>query len=370
MKDLQVIELEQRSDDWHHIRNNVHGLCTASNAGYFLDRDGDYADLMRDDYSLVKLYRLAKGIIQMDFTPDQLIAMDNGVQKEPLVRSILETRHKKELLDITATSKIAGMSHYLVSYDGLDYVENIPYEIKVSSNGFIFRKVAENGLKSHMKKYIPQVQMQIALTNATHGVLAVYGFLGKEEVVLEFKVERDDIMIAEILRNSKHYHEEYFLKDIEPPANPMDPILPQFDDEHWQTQAIILGTHYPRLQELKAMVKEAEAIVKKAETEIQKAYLADAGTVGGRKVISGMGITLKAGKKSPSIAWKSYAAHLQQKYKVEETDEQIKKGGFLSNSNITTSVKVDFEEFSKYYSEKDGIFIENTSDENTDEVFF
>jgi hypothetical protein len=368
MKHLNVIELEQRSSDWHHVRAVVHGLCTASNAGYFLNRDGKFAHLMRDDYSLVKLYRLAKGLITEKFTPEQLEAMDNGTKKEPMVRSILENKHSIELLDIIATSKEAHMSHFLVSYDGLDYVNNKPYEIKVSSNEFIFRKVAQKGLDGHIGKYIPQVQMQMAITNASEAVLAVYGTINGEEKVLEFKIERDDEMIEEILTNSRNYFENYFQKDIEPPANELDPILTQPDDEFWMTQAAIIGSNTPKLNQLKEQIKEIEAKIKKAESEIQQKYLQ-----GEQKVITGMGVTVKSSRKTPSIAWKKYAEHLMQTHNVKDTEEKIKEDGYVTNTKYNASSKIDLDEFERHYNEDSGSLepdnIIGTSEDETP-IFF
>lgn len=218
---MKTVDIVQRTDEWHVFRKFGVGASTISS---LIPRGSKWESFKSPYESAYGSFLSKKGL--KTFSPESLEIMEKGVIFEDDARELYERASGKILLPICAIHD--EFDFIRVSFDGLGMDDNIPREIKVPFNKFFFLRIKEehkiNGGKigKYYRYYVPQVQIQMAVSGASYGEIVVYkpaedGF--KEEMVV-FHVERDDEMISDLISYAKHFWEENVLKDVAPELDP------------------------------------------------------------------------------------------------------------------------------------------------------
>lgn len=116
-----------------------------------------------------------------------------------------------------------------LSFDGLTS-DMCPVEIKCPSETTL-SDVRQNGLESTAGRlYRIQLQHQLMVCGAKHGWLVFYDRQTKE--LVEFKVDRDEELIAEIRSKGREFFDRYVAKRKEPPKDPQrDLYMPKGEVE-------------------------------------------------------------------------------------------------------------------------------------------
>lgn len=122
-------------------------------------------------------------------------AMHDGIEREPDARKLFEAVTGKEVA-LSGSHDHPDIVNTSASPDGLLRGENAILEIKCPTHTTHAKNLMADGMD---KRYLYQVQWQIACTESTHGYFASYHPDYPTELRLKWvRVERDDEVIAQI----------------------------------------------------------------------------------------------------------------------------------------------------------------------------
>lgn len=247
---MKIVNIKPRTPQWHRWRDL--GV-SASEADIVLGRSS-----YKTPY---RLYAEKKGLM----LPDNLDGnphVRRGIRLEPVARHSFETRYsdlvpdlsddlKDDSYDPVARSSYESRHDVLLfplcaeadeypfiraSFDGVDD-NGIPVEIKAPSEKN-FRDAQTNGEKSILyQRYYPQVQQQILVAGSTHAWLTVY--LNETEY-LDFLIQRDEVLINEIISKASEFVDCLNGKRKPPEMNPeRDIFIPgETELDEWNVLAI------------------------------------------------------------------------------------------------------------------------------------
>lgn len=246
---MNVINLAQRSPDWHQWRKS--GV-TAS----------DSCILLGSPYKTPwRLWGEKRGLLlEADLSSNPNV--QRGIRMEPIARLRYEERHGELLLPVCAESSEIPILR--ASFDGLTN-EGRPVEIKAPSEKG-FRDAVQLGMESELyRRYYAQVQTQIYVAQADSGVLS----LVYEESFLDLPVFRDESLIRDIVDKAQAFW-DCVQSGKEPPLDlERDAFIPKGKDAAlWST----LSADYRRLDAKRAALmgelKTLEAPIAKVEEQL------------------------------------------------------------------------------------------------------
>ena len=186
MSSYQVIQVEQRSPEWHQWRA---GGISASDTPVILSLSPYKTPWL--------LWAQKKGYLD----PDDLERnphVRRGIELEDTFRQVVEKEIGDILLPVCVESTINPL--FRASLDGFD-AGNRPHELKCPCEKQWIEVCLLGESSKAYQLYYSQVQHQLLVTGADHGYLH-FGFMDESEVFQKrsFKILRDDAMIADILR--------------------------------------------------------------------------------------------------------------------------------------------------------------------------
>lgn len=148
-----------------------------------------------------------------------------GIEHEDEVRQLFELKH----LDVVmpACGEFDEDPIFRASFDGLTSAME-PVEIKCPSEMTIL-DVKQRGLESDAcRLYRIQVQHQLMVSGAQHGWLVFFDRTTND--LIEFVIERDEDLIAEIRSKGREFFDRFVAKRKEPPKDPTrDIYVPKGD---------------------------------------------------------------------------------------------------------------------------------------------
>lgn len=148
-----------------------------------------------------------------------------GIEHEDEVRQMFEHKH----LDVVmpACAEFDEDPIFRASFDGLTSAME-PVEIKCPSETTI-SDVRQRGLESDAcRLYRIQVQHQLMVSGAQHGWLVFFDRTTND--LIEFVIERDEDLIAEIRSKGREFFDRFLAKRKEPPKDPTrDIYVPKGD---------------------------------------------------------------------------------------------------------------------------------------------
>ncbi len=247
---MKVIDLKQRTPEWHLWRN---AGVTASDAPI----------LMGSPYKTPwRLWGEKRGLL----LPEDLSGnphVRRGIWDEPDARRRFEERHDVMLLPICAESDEEPLLR--ASFDGITD-DGIPVELKAPTEENL-REAKANGTQSDMyKRHYAQVQAQIFVSGSDKGFLS----LKWRNDWLDWEVPRDDAFIGQIVDAARAFW-ECILTAKEPPLDmERDMYVPAGEElDAW----LKLAADYRQLDEkLASYLAEAKPIEKKMD-ELEKRFL-------------------------------------------------------------------------------------------------
>ena len=183
-------ELIQGSEAWHAVRL---GKITASRLGDLMKKtkygESTYKTRLRTELSIERLTGKSASNVVMNQ------AMRDGVEREPDARKLFEAVTGKDVA-LCGSFNHPDIVNTSASPDGLIRGEDAILEIKCPTHVTHVKNLMADGMD---KRYLFQVQWQIACTESTHGYFASYHPDFPGELRLKWvKVERDDDVIAQI----------------------------------------------------------------------------------------------------------------------------------------------------------------------------
>lgn len=177
---MRAVNVVPRTSAWHAWRNQ--GV-TATDACVLRGSN--------PDKTVWQLWAEKVGLVQPpDLSRNPHVR--RGIELEPTARKKYEQACGTMLLSMCGESD----EHPVIraSCDGIDD-DGTPVEIKCPSQS-VFQEAKEKREKSDVyRRYFPQVQQQVYVAAAAHGVLALYC----EDELLALPVPRDDLFIAELV---------------------------------------------------------------------------------------------------------------------------------------------------------------------------
>ena len=183
-------ELIQGSEEWHAVRL---GKITASRLGDLMKKtkygESTYKTRLRMELAIERITNTSASSIVMNR------AMHDGIEREPDARKLFEAVTGKEVA-LSGSHDHPDIVNTSASPDGLLRGENAILEIKCPTHTTHAKNLMADGMD---KRYLFQVQWQIACTESTHGYFVSYHPDFPPELRLKWvKVERDDEVIAQI----------------------------------------------------------------------------------------------------------------------------------------------------------------------------
>ena len=183
-------ELIQGSEEWHVVRL---GKITASRLGDLMKKtkygESTYKTRLRMELAIERITNTSASSIVMNR------AMHDGIEREPDARKLFEAVTGKEVA-LSGSHDHPDIVNTSASPDGLLRGENAILEIKCPTHTTHAKNLMADGMD---KRYLYQVQWQIACTESTHGYFASYHPDYPTELRLKWvRVERDDEVIAQI----------------------------------------------------------------------------------------------------------------------------------------------------------------------------
>ena len=183
-------ELIQGSEEWHAVRL---GKITASRLGDLMKKtkygESTYKTRLRMELAIERITNTSASSIVMNR------AMHDGIEREPDARKLFEAVTGKEVA-LSGSHDHPDIVNTSASPDGLLRGENAILEIKCPTHTTHAKNLMADGMD---KRYLYQVQWQIACTESTHGYFASYHTDYPTELRLKWvRVERDDEVIAQI----------------------------------------------------------------------------------------------------------------------------------------------------------------------------
>jgi len=183
-------ELIQGSEEWHAVRL---GKITASRLGDLMKKtkygESTYKTRLRMELAIERITNTSASSVVMNK------AMHDGIEREPDARTLFEAVTGKEVA-LSGSHDHPDIVNTSASPDGLLRGENAILEIKCPTHTTHAKNLMADGMD---KRYLFQVQWQIACTESTHGYFVSYHPDFPPELRLKWvKVERDDEVIAQI----------------------------------------------------------------------------------------------------------------------------------------------------------------------------
>ena len=212
---MRLLELEQRSQAWFDWRRN--GITATESA----------AILGLNPY--VTPWRLwcekVGRALPADLSSNPLVRF--GIEHEDEVRQLFELKHLEVVMP--ACGEFDEDALFRASFDGLTSAME-PVEIKCPSESTLV-DVRQNGLESAAGRlYRIQVQHQLMVSGAQHGWLVCFDRTTND--LIEFVIERDEELIAEIRSKGREFFDRFVAKRKEPPKDPTrDIYVPKGDVE-------------------------------------------------------------------------------------------------------------------------------------------
>lgn len=210
---MRLLELEQRSQAWFDWRRN--GITATESA----------AILGLNPY--VTPWRLwcekVGRALPADLSSNPLVRF--GIEHEDEVRQLFELKHLEVVMP--ACGEFDEDALFRASFDGLTSAME-PVEIKCPSESTLV-DVRQNGLESAAGRlYRIQVQHQLMVSGAQHGWLVCFDRTTND--LIEFVIERDEELIAEIRSKGREFFDRFVAKRKEPPKDPTrDIYVPKSD---------------------------------------------------------------------------------------------------------------------------------------------
>lgn len=182
--------LIQGSEEWHAVRL---GKITASRLGDLMKKtkygESTYKTRLRMELAIERITNTSASATVMNK------AMHDGIEREPDARTLFEAVTGKEVA-LSGSHDHPEIVNTSASPDGLLRGENAILEIKCPTHTTHAKNLMADGMD---KRYLFQVQWQIACTESTHGYFASYHPDFPPELRLKWvRVERDDEVIAQI----------------------------------------------------------------------------------------------------------------------------------------------------------------------------
>ena len=183
-------ELIQGSEEWHAVRL---GKITASRLGDLMKKtkygESTYKTRLRMELAIERITNTSASSTVMNK------AMHDGIEREPDARTLFEAVTGKEVA-LSGSHDHPEIVNTSASPDGLLRGENAILEIKCPTHTTHAKNLMADGMD---KRYLFQVQWQIACTESTHGYFVSYHPDFPRELRLKWvRVERDDEIIAQI----------------------------------------------------------------------------------------------------------------------------------------------------------------------------
>lgn len=183
-------ELIQGSEEWHAVRL---GKITASRLGDLMKKtkygESTYKTRLRMELAIERITNTSASSMVMNK------AMHDGIEREPDARTLFEAVTGKEVA-LSGSHDHPEIVNTSASPDGLLRGENAILEIKCPTHTTHAKNLMADGMD---KRYLFQVQWQIACTESTHGYFVSYHPDFPRELRLKWvRVERDDEIIAQI----------------------------------------------------------------------------------------------------------------------------------------------------------------------------
>ena len=190
-------ELIQGSEEWHAVRL---GKITASRLGDLMKKtkygESTYKTRLRMELAIERITNTSASSIVMNK------AMHDGIEREPDARTLFEAVTGKEVA-LSGSHDHPDIVNTSASPDGLLRGENAILEIKCPTHTTHAKNLMADGMD---KRYLFQVQWQIACTESTHGYFVSYHPDFPPELRLKWvKVERDDKVIAQITEEVRKF---------------------------------------------------------------------------------------------------------------------------------------------------------------------
>lgn len=210
---MRLLELEQRSQAWLDWRRS--GITATESA----------AILGLNPY--VTPWRLwcekVGRALPADLSSNPLVRF--GIEHEDEVRQLFELKHLEVVMP--ACGEFDEDALFRASFDGLTSAME-PVEIKCPSESTLV-DVRKNGLESAAGRlYRIQVQHQLMVSGAQHGWLVCFDRTTND--LIEFVIERDEDLIAEIRSKGREFFDRFVAKRKEPPKDPTrDIYVPKSD---------------------------------------------------------------------------------------------------------------------------------------------
>ena len=210
---MRLLDLEQRSEAWLAWRQA--GI-TATESSVILG--------LNPYMTPWRLWCEKVGRAQpADLSANPLVRF--GIEHEDEVRQMFELKH----LDVVmpACAEFDEEPIFRASFDGLTSTME-PVEIKCPSESTLV-DVRQNGLESAAGRlYRIQVQHQLMVSGAQHGWLVCFDRTTND--LIEFVIERDEDLIAEIRSKGREFFDRFVAKRKEPPKDPTrDIYVPKSD---------------------------------------------------------------------------------------------------------------------------------------------
>ena len=182
--------LIQGSEEWHAVRL---GKITASRLGDLMKKtkygESTYKTRLRMELAIERITNTSASSMVMNK------AMHDGIEREPDARTLFEAVTGKEVA-LSGSHDHPEIVNTSASPDGLLRGENAILEIKCPTHTTHAKNLMADGMD---KRYLFQVQWQIACTESTHGYFVSYHPDFPRELRLKWvRVERDDEIIAQI----------------------------------------------------------------------------------------------------------------------------------------------------------------------------
>jgi putative phage-type endonuclease len=245
---MRIIDLEQRSADWHLWR--WQGI-TATESSAILG--------LNPHKSLWRLWCEKIGRAK----PPELDAnplVRYGREHEDAARKLFEQRHCEVVLP--ACVEYDGNPVFRASLDGL-MASGEPVELKCPSAATLADVRARGRDSDAYRLYCVQVQHQLLVTEAQKGWLVFYdGEASPEPELIEFVIERDEAVIASILKQGQTFWESV-LNGKEPAKDPArDLFIPQTDEQisDWCRLAVDYNAASAQVEALQAQIASLNAI--------------------------------------------------------------------------------------------------------------
>ena len=238
---MKLVSLEQRTPEWHRWRRA--GITATE--GAILTGRSHFGKSVRS------LWRIKKGLEE---EPDisHVPAVRYGVLHEDDCRTEWEKRHGDIAIPLCAECDADPI--FRASFDGIAS-DAVPVECKCPGQT-VFDEAAEKGTESELyARYWPQVQHQLLVSGAGYGWLAVW----REGAYLEFRIERDEAYIAELMRKGRAFWKEYMETQSEPPPDPdVDVFEPDSENakDLWRHLADEYAAEQAEVDRLSAELKE------------------------------------------------------------------------------------------------------------------